>query len=179
MYPEPWLAPVYPWPISQMRTCLIENVWQDIYFVCMHRPDPRHWWESSWLSVCWPPASCRGWRHIAPLHVGSSATAGEAPSIHFGGAGRYQSFKCSIFFLCFQVCSGLNIRLRGSCALWLGNRCPKQIGETGETTDVAGGNAFLNNACRESHEFQPPICLPYSQSPHKHCFTVQTKTCFI
>lgn len=116
----------------------------------------RRWWGCSWWSASWPLASCSGWLRIVHLHDGSSAMAGivqVAAEIHFILALCVKRWLKILSFI--QVCSGSNIRQKGSCVHWPESRCPNRTGETGGSYD-AGTNVHKKHSEPErAEEFQP------------------------
>lgn len=134
------------------------DLWLKHVCVCFD----RRWWEFSWWSACWLPASCRGWLHIAHLHAGSSAMEGTITHIiklyiiHIIYCALY-THMCLLFL---PVCSGSNTRQKESCVHWLGSRCPNRPGETGGS----GGRVWW---CRELSQQSSlcTLCNRFTQSP--------------
>lgn len=91
----------------------------------------RRWWGFSWWSACWPPASCRGWLHIARSPAGSSVMAGII-TLTLG----FRVLNCALFtrtcpLFVFPVCADSNTHQKESCAPWPGSKCPSKTGGTG------------------------------------------------
>ena len=102
----------------------------------------RLWWGFSSWSACWLPASCRRWLHTAPLHVGSSATAGTVICTIIWFMHLFIHVVCRALFiymwslLFLPVCSGSNTLQKESCARWPESRCPNRTGETGGSCHI-------------------------------------------